>query len=216
MRTSSVIMIISLLILLLSLGYLGFEQYKKSRQGGQVSFATISPVVRPVMVLDINQTGIFTPELVLTGRLPIIALHQGTDPQDHSKDLLSFLDNIGRLVPFDRTNDDRLDIHDPVFSELELVFLNKGRIFQVVPFPAVGIRQIFLDREKLTPEELYPNGPKGYWGAVNVAILADGTKRMIRVIPMNVSDLPNPAVYNKSLEIGNYQVPVTSANAPSK
>lgn len=207
MRTSTIIILVSAIMLISSLGYIHYDQKNKNPQPSQSSYASLTPVVRQLMTVDMNNKGIFTPELVSAGQLPILAIHQGSDPNDYSKDLFTFLDSIGRLTNFDRINDDRIDPNDSIFSQLELVYLRNGKIDRIIPIGDAGIRQIYLDREHMVPVSLYPNGPKGYWLVRNMVILANGARRNVRVVPMNASDLPtSPITYNRDQEIGDYQI----------
>lgn len=203
MRKTTAAMLISIVIILSSVVYIAFDQQRKNSSVDNASIAFVAPVIRQVMTVDMAQTNLFTPELVSSGQLPILAIHRGTDPNDYSKDMLGFLDSIGRLTSLDLTNDDRIDMNDPIFSQLELVYLHNATIARVVPLADAGVRQIFLDRSHMIPEALYPNGPKGYWRVKNSVILADGTKRSMRVVPMNASDLPNLVFNKRVLEGGD-------------
>jgi hypothetical protein len=196
MQKTTAVMLISVVIVLSSVIYIALDQQKKNNATDRASMAFVAPVIRQVMTVDMARTNLFTPELVSSGQLPILAIHRGPDPSDYSQDMLGFLDSMGRLTSLDLTNDDRIDMNDPIFSQLELVYLHGNKIVRVVPLADAGVRQIFLDRSHMTPEELYPNGPRGYWRVENSVILADGTKRSMRVVPMNASDLPN-LVFNK-------------------
>lgn len=205
MRTSTITMILSILIVLASLLYVSIDQKNKNLSEMRTSYASVMPVVRQIMVVDMANRGIFTPELVMAGQLPILAIHQGNDPYDYTKDLFTFLDSVGRLTNFDRVNDDRIDQNDALFSQLELVYLNGNKVARIVPVAEAGVRQVYLDRKHMNPEPLYPNGPLGYWNVANSVILANGSKRNMRVVPMNASDLPIPVTYGKNKEF-EYQV----------
>jgi hypothetical protein len=198
-------MILSILIVLASLLYVSIDQKNKNLSEMRTSYASVMPVVRQIMVVDMANRGIFTPELVMAGQLPILAIHQGNDPYDYTKDLFTFLDSVGRLTNFDRVNDDRIDQNDALFSQLELVYLNGNKVARIVPVAEAGVRQVYLDRKHMNPEPLYPNGPLGYWNVANSVILANGSKRNMRVVPMNASDLPIPVTYGKNKEF-EYQV----------
>lgn len=207
MRKSTIVIALSAMMLISSLGYIRYDQKNKNPQPAQSSYASLTPVIRQLMVVDVSNRGIFTPELISAGQLPILAIHQGNDPNDYSKDLFTFLDSIGRLTNFDRVNDDRIDPNDSIFNQLELIYLKNGKIDRIIPIGEAGIRQIYLDREHMTPEPLYPNGPRGYWHVRNMVILANGARRNVRVVPMNSSDLPTPPItYSRDQEIGDYQI----------
>jgi len=177
-------------LILFSISYISLTFYQR-QLASNTSFASITPLARQIMVVDMNQQGIFTTDMVNSGQLPILAISPSHDLTDQSKIELNFLDHIGRLVVFDTDNNNRVDTMDPIFSRLELVYIKQKQIIQTIPIIDVGIRAIYLDRGNLTPIELFPNGPKGYWNVTNLALLADGTKRVIRVIPINATDLPN-------------------------
>lgn len=187
MRPSSIIMGISISILIFSIGYIAIDSYTNSRFS---SFVSLTPVIHQVMVIDLEQIGVFTPELVATGQLPILAIHQSDNPQDHTKDLINFLDHVGRLINFDVNNNNRLDATSPIFSRLEVIYIQNRKIVRIIPLAELGIRQIYLDREHTKPQELFSGGPKGYWGVINIAILGDGLQREVRVVPMSVDYLP--------------------------
>jgi hypothetical protein len=191
MRISSVIMLISFTILLFGISfYVGVNYTTQPKE--QNTFASITPIVRQIMVMDIDKTGAFNANAVLSGQVPILTIHQSENPNDYSADTLTFLDQVGRLLAFDIYNENRLDDRTPIFPRLELVYLNEGKIARIIPIRELGVRQIFLDKQHLAPEALYPNGPKGYWHVVDTAIMADGSTRDIRVVPVNSSSLPPP------------------------
>lgn len=187
MRASSIIMGISISILLFSIGYIAVDSYTSNNTH---SFASLNPVIRQVMVIDLEKIGVFTPELVATGQLPILAIHQSDNPQNHTKDLLTFLDYVGRLINFDVNNNNRLDTTSPIFSRLEVVYIQNQKAVRILPLAELGIRQIYLDRAHTQQKELFPGGPKGYWGVINIAILSDGSQREVRVVPMSGDYLP--------------------------
>jgi hypothetical protein len=189
MRASSIIMGISIFILIFSLGYISVDFYKKSSFSSEY-FSSVAPIVNQVMAIDLQKKGVFTPELVATGQLPILVIHQTEDPQDHSRDLITFLDKVGRLLNFESNNDDRIDNNDPIFGRLEVAYIKNRKVIHVAQLSEMGIRQIYLDKKHVKPQELFPNGPKGYWGVVNTAVLADGSRREIRVVPISSSYLP--------------------------
>jgi hypothetical protein len=189
MHLSTLFMALGLLILLASIGYVGITYYD-TQAATQKASASLAPIVRQIMVVDINQRGIFTPDMVVTGQLPVLSINQSNNPNDYSKVELNFLDHAGRLTVYDENNDNRIDLTDPVFSRLELVYINQGRISSVIPLQDAGIHAIYLDRGNLVPTELYPGGPKGYWNVNNTAILGDGSTRTVKVMGMDADLLP--------------------------
>lgn len=195
MRKSSILMAISAFILIFSLAYMAIDAYK-SNFFYSPRAQPLAPVIDQLMAIDLNQKEVFTPELILTGQLPILVIHQSNDPHDHTKDLITFLDQVGRLTNFDYNNDDRIDTNDPIFGRIEVAYIKNGKITGFIPLAEVGIRQINLDKAHMKAEELYPNGPKGYWNVANIAILADGSKRGIRVVPVTASAVPKVPAYS--------------------
>lgn len=189
MRTSTWIMLIGSFLLCTALSYilLNPQQIQSQRT---FSSASINPLIRQIMVVDMHQIGVFDEKTVLSGQLPIIAIQNGPDPSDYRTMQFGFLDEVGRLLAFDSTSNGRIDNLDPIYNQLDLVYLTPGQINQIIPIADAGIRTIYLDKNHLTPTELYPNGPKGYWQVVNTVVLGDGSTRSVRVIPVNASALP--------------------------
>src|SRR5476649_2894718 len=103
MQKSNFIITLGFLIILLSAGYVGVTFYQQQTPPEKY-FASIAPLIRQIMVVDMSQRGIFTEEAVLTGQLPILAIHMGMESTRHNQDKLNFLDSIGRLLIFDPNN----------------------------------------------------------------------------------------------------------------
>src|SRR5262245_19129881 len=144
-KKSSLLIGMGLLIILLSAGYILATFYQKQLIS-DTSFASITPLTRQIMVIDMNQQGVFDSTMVTTGQLPILSIHRTTDFSNYTQTELDFLDHAGRLVVFDSNNSNRIDNMDPVYSRLELVYINQRRITSTIPIAAAGIRAIYLDK----------------------------------------------------------------------
>lgn len=187
MQKTSMLILIGVLTILFSLIYVFFHS---SNNPTDNSFASVTPLIRQIMVVDMNQTGNFTAEAVLSGQLPILGINKTDGPINYQTIQLGFLDKIGRLLVYAKSNDNNINELDPIFSHLALVYINSGKISQAILIDDAGIRAIYLDPNHRAPTELFAGGPKGYWDVANTAVFADGSTRSIRVIPINSSDLP--------------------------
>lgn len=187
MQKTSMLILIGILTILFSSAYVIFHGPTHPSEN---SFASLTPLIRQIMVVDINKTGNLTAEAVLAGQLPILGINEMNGPIDYQKIQLGFLDKVGRLFAYLKPNDYTINAVDPIFFRLVLVYMHSKKINYAIFIKDAGIRTIYLDKNHRTPTELFPGGPKGYWRVANTAVFADGTTRNIRVIPINSSDLP--------------------------
>jgi len=188
MQKSSILIGTGVFLILFSVIYIFLQ---KPINSSNTSFASITPLIEQIMVVDINKTGNFTEEAVLKGQLPILAINKSENPQSYKNIQLNFLGQTGRLFAYATTSPTSIQTLDPIFSRLLLAYISPGNIVDIIPIAEAGIRSIYLDPNNRVPTELFPNGPKGYWNVANTVILADGSKREVRVIPINTNNLPS-------------------------
>ena len=138
-----------------------------------------------VHALIVNMSSTVDPRVIdlYNGEDALIAIHKNIDPLRHDDDV--FADIPVMLAMFDQNKDGRIDAHDAIFSQLELIFFNKPNgSWQYVPVSQAGIRAIYVDPKYYNKIGLQlPVGKPAY--PAGTVIMADSTARLVRDVMLD-------------------------------
>lgn len=176
--TSLKILIAVLLVAIASLAYILLTRFFPSEE---IFFMGFRPLTR-ALVLDLSIKNTDYPSF-LPENSGFLVVHPTQSAEDHRDDLLETRD-IFALV--EKTNKNTIQDRDPLYPELELLFLKKtplGLRANYVTLSSLGVKSIFFNPEYLS------NFSKIYQDklphAAGYAIMGDSSQRQIRDILVN-------------------------------
>lgn len=133
--------------------------------------------------------------------ITVLAIDLDTDNNPNLKDVLKGTDGVlvvrqtknGRevrdliqgqavLAVLDQNKDGRIDAHDPIFNQLDLMFLTKDNKIKAnyTPLVRAGIRAITIDPKYISPQTRKNN----FVYTPGTVLMADGSTRLIRDLIM--------------------------------
>jgi|GEM_PF-995974 len=169
--------------------YIGINNYQRQTVM-PVQSVSMAPIVTMVLAVNLDNLKKVTPEDVIDGTIPILAIHTDDTNTDHQHDTISFISQFAQLLFFDSDKNGRIDMSDPAFSRMELVFLapNGGQIRRI-PIADAGIRAIALDKPDLIHFAITDQADR-FTEVSNTVVMANGSTRSLAIVPINQSLLP--------------------------
>jgi hypothetical protein len=141
----------------------------------------IAPVVRRVMVVDLDNNGHVDQQGILSGDDPLLGLKVPSNNPDQTA--IEYVDSFAHLGDIDANGDGHLDSADSIYTSLVLVYFDQtGKPVRLVPLADAGIRAI--NWRTHIPAALLRLSKKFMAEQRNI-IMSDGTKRKLRIIPLN-------------------------------
>ncbi len=184
---------ISMIIVLIAvagiISYTDFNRYSKS-DTLSVNHISVAPIVTMVLAVDLDNTNEITPDNIKNGNVPILIIHNIADTSTHTNDSFSFISQFAQLIFFDSDKNGRIDMSDPAFTNLELVFLssNPAKV-KYLPISAAGIRAIDLDKAKIIHYAM-TDQPNKFNEIENAVIMVNGSTRRMQIVPVDQNVLP--------------------------
>ncbi|MFZ0219883.1 MAG: hypothetical protein WAL30_06725 [Candidatus Aquirickettsiella sp.] len=177
--TSLKVLIAVLLVAIAGLAYILLTRFFPSEE---VFFMGSKPLTR-ALVLDLSIKSNKDYPTFLAENSGFLVVHPTKSAEDHREDVLETRD-IFALV--EKTNKNAIQDSDPLFSELELLFLRKtplGIRANYVALSSLGVKSIFFNPDYLIHfSQIYQNKlPQ----AAGYAIMGDSSQRQIRDILVN-------------------------------
>jgi hypothetical protein len=163
-------------IVIASLAYILLTRYFPSEE---VFFMGSRPLTR-VLVVDLKVKSNKNFPTFLPGNSGFLLIHPEQSPSDHRDDILETRDIFASLA---KTNKNTLQESDALYSEVEMLFLQKtllGLRANYLPLSKAGIKSIFFDPDYLLQfSDLYQDKLPHAAGYV---LMVDGSQRSIRDI----------------------------------
>jgi len=143
--------------------------------------------------IDMLADGDVTTNSVIKGDDAILmVLPTAQDPPVAPLNLLSFND-LYSLAIYDTNLDGVIDGHDPIYNSLILVtFHPRKQVMRYISLSKAGIHAIHLHRDYLLSEK--HDKTDRLAKQASTAILADSSKRSVKVIPLHVKHFKNVVV----------------------
>ena len=174
--TSLKILIAVLLVAIASLAYILLTRFFPSEE----VFFMGSRALTRALVLDLSIKSNKDYATFLAENSGFLVVHPAKSSEDHRDDILETRD-IFALV--EKTNINTLQDSDPLYSELELLFLKKtplGIRANYVTLSSLGVKSIFFNPDYLGQfSQIYQDKLPH---AAGYAIMGDGSQRQIRDI----------------------------------
>jgi CRP-like cAMP-binding protein len=178
------------LVILSALIYLGFAYNHQKPISSPLTDVSVAPIVTMVMAVNVDNAPAITVENIQNGSVPILAIHNSSNSSEHQRDTLSFVNQFAQLVFFDSDQNGRIDMSDPVFSRLELVFLSTDPSkIKRLPIADAGIRAIALNKPELIDYAIN-NQPTKLQDVNSTVIMANGSRRDVKILPIRQNLLP--------------------------
>lgn len=139
-----------------------------------------------VLAIDLHHDSDFSETAIRAGRTVVLVLKEGgTQPDEPVR--LNPIGSFEILDSLDENNDGSLDLHDPLYLRLHVLhFLSGGNRKELLPLLSVGVRGILLN----IPTRFAPQGtPVTSPDQVGSVVMSDGSKRQIRVVPLDIGYL---------------------------
>lgn len=131
-----------------------------------------------VLVIDLSANGELSHRAILSGDDGVLVVHVGNDPKQHAQDIIL---NQALLAQLDQNHDGVIDIHDPIYNRLELIFIDQDtKRAKIISLAQAGIRGLYPDTEHL-PSNLKIK-PSSLHYIAGSAVMSDGSIRLIRDI----------------------------------
>lgn len=145
----------------------------------------IAPVVRRVMVVDLDNIGHVDQQGILAGEDPLLGMKVPTSSPNQT--LIDYVDSFDHLGNIDANGDGRLDSSDPMYQSLVLVYFDQtGKPVRLVSLTDAGIRAIVWRKRLHVPKALSKLADKFMTDQRNI-IMTDETTRKLRIIPVSDS-----------------------------
>jgi len=143
----------------------------------------IAPVVRRVMVADLDNSGHVDQQGILSGDDPLLAVKVPSDNPNQTA--IEYIDSFAHLGDIDSQGDGHLDSADAIYNSLVLVYFDQtGKPVRLVPLADAGIRAINWRTRIHIPAALARLTNK-FMAEQRNMIMSDGSKRKLRIIPVS-------------------------------
>lgn len=143
----------------------------------------VAPVVRRVMVVDLDNIGNIGQQGILAGEDPLLGMKVPTNSPNQT--LIDYVDSFDHLGDIDANGDGRLDSSDPMYQSLVLVYFDQtGKPVRLVSLNDAGIRAIVWRKRLHVPKVLSKLSDKFVSNQRNI-IMTDESTRKLRIIPVS-------------------------------
>lgn len=141
------------------------------------------------LAIDMDGESDMTSDNLLQGKHVIIVANLAKLKEGET--VLHAFNGLSSLMNYDKNSDNVIDPQDPVYSVLDVVSLAEGK-FRSNSLEKAGIRAILINPEYFAWE--LEDDPDRFNAAAGTAIMADGHRRVVREVPLNLDKLHDTPV----------------------